>query len=141
MTNDSLARSYLEKAKVRLAVLDLLFEKEAYSDVVREAQELVELALKALLRHIGIEPPKWHDVGAIILEHRERFAGVSQTDLDRLASASTWLRKERELSLYGDVDFIPTERYTPDDGTRAIEDARFVLTVAERVVGAERTTP
>jgi len=39
MTNDSLARSYLEKAKVRLAVLDLLFEKQAYSDVVPEAQE------------------------------------------------------------------------------------------------------
>lgn len=47
MTNESLARSYLKKASDRLDVLELLFGKGAYSDVVREAQELVELALKA----------------------------------------------------------------------------------------------
>lgn len=62
MTNRSLATSYLLKARKRLLVLELLLREEAYSDVVREAQELVELALKALLRHAAIEPPKWHDV-------------------------------------------------------------------------------
>jgi hypothetical protein len=40
MTNRSLAESYLVKARKRLLVLDLLFREEAYSDVVREAQEL-----------------------------------------------------------------------------------------------------
>ena len=140
MTNDSLSRSYLRKAQVRLGVLDLLVEKRAYSDVVREAQELVELALKALLRHVGIEPPKWHDVSTILLEHRDRFPGVAEADLERLATASTWLRKERELSLYGDIDFIPTEQYGQDDAARAIEDARFVLGVAERTIGGQRAT-
>jgi len=140
MTNDSLSRSYLRKAQVRLSVLELLLEKRAYSDVVREAQELVELALKALLRHVGIEPPKWHDVSTILLEHRDRFPGVAEADLERLATASTWLRKERELSLYGDIDFIPTEQYGRDDAARAIEDARFVLGVAERTIGGQRAT-
>ncbi len=136
MTNDSLARSYLRKAQVRVGVLELLQDKGAYSDVVREAQELVELALKALLRHVGIEPPKWHDVGSIILEHKDRFRGTAAHDLERVARASTWLRKERELAFYGDVDFVPTEQYGPDAGARAIDDARFVLRVAERVIGA-----
>ena len=138
MTNDSLSRSYLRKAQVRLSVLELLLEKRAYSDVVREAQELVELALKALLRHVGIEPPKWHDVSTILFEHRERFVGVTEADLERLATASTWLRKERELSFYGDIDFIPTEQYGPDVAARAIDDARFVLGVAERAIGGQR---
>jgi HEPN domain-containing protein len=40
--------------------------EDDYSDVVREAQEIVELALKGMLRQIGIEPPKWHDVGQLI---------------------------------------------------------------------------
>ncbi len=137
MTNDSLARSYLHKAEVRIDVLDLLLEKLAYSDVVREAQELVELALKALLRHVGIEPPKWHDVSTILLDHRNRFVALTDADLERLVAASVWLRKERELSFYGDVDFIPTERYTRDDATRAIEDARFVLGVAGRAIGVQ----
>lgn len=45
MENVTLARSYLEKARVRLKVLDLLLDEEAYSDVVRESQEPVEIAL------------------------------------------------------------------------------------------------
>jgi HEPN domain-containing protein len=63
MTNISLAKSYLKKATVRLDILDLLLEKEAYSDVVREAQEIVELAVKGMLRAVGVEPPKIHEVG------------------------------------------------------------------------------
>ncbi|MDQ6733631.1 MAG: HEPN domain-containing protein, partial [Nitrospirota bacterium] len=61
-------RSYLRKASDRLDILDLLLRKEAYSDVVREAQEIVELALKGMLRAIGIEPPKLHDVGGLLLK-------------------------------------------------------------------------
>jgi hypothetical protein len=67
----TLAESYLEKATKRLRVLDVLLEEEAFSDVVREAQELVELALKGILRYVGVDPPKWHDVGPIIAEHRD----------------------------------------------------------------------
>jgi hypothetical protein len=31
-----------------------------------------------------------------------------------LAPLAKWLRKERELSFYGDTDFIPTEEYTKE---------------------------
>jgi HEPN domain-containing protein len=65
--------------------LGLPFEREDYSDVVREAQEAVELATKAMLRKVGIDPPKWHDVGGIIVEHRDRFPATLQSDLERLA--------------------------------------------------------
>ena len=57
MTNSSLARSYLKKAAARLSLLSILQKKGAYSDVVREAQEIVELALKGMLRQVGLEPP------------------------------------------------------------------------------------
>jgi|GEM_PF-2378560 HEPN domain-containing protein len=58
MTNETLALSYFRKASDRLDVLDLLLKKEAYSDVIREAQECVELALKAMLRYVGGGAPK-----------------------------------------------------------------------------------
>jgi hypothetical protein len=127
VTNDSLARSYLAKARVRLKVLELLRAEGAWSDVVREAQEVVELALKALLREVGIEPPKWHDVGGFLLEHRGRFSARLLPDLEGLAAISAWLRKEREFSFYGDVDFIPTDQYAETDARRAIDDATFVV--------------
>jgi hypothetical protein len=50
MTNTSLAQSYLLKASKRLKILPVLLAEAAYSDVIREAQEIVELALKGMLR-------------------------------------------------------------------------------------------
>jgi len=43
MTNTSLAQSYLVKAIKRLKILAVLLDDAAYSDVVRESQEIVEL--------------------------------------------------------------------------------------------------
>lgn len=33
------------------------------------------------------------------------------------------MRKERELSFYGDIDFVPTERYTRKHAQRALDDS------------------
>jgi HEPN domain-containing protein len=136
MTNEALAHSYLRKALDRLDILDLLMGKGAYSDVVREAQEIVELALKAMLREVGVEPPKWHDVGGILQQERARFAPEIQAELDDLARISEWLREEREVSFYGDDDVVPTEAYDEEDGTRATRDARKAVACARNVVRA-----
>jgi len=72
-----------------------------------------------MLRQVGVEPPKWHDVGGLLLEQHTRFEERVALRIPRLAEASEWLRGERELSFYGDVDFIPTEQYTREDGLRA----------------------
>ena len=136
MTNLSLAQSYLKKASDRLEILDLLLRKGAYSDVVREAQKLVELALKGMLRAVGIEPPKFHDVGGLLLEHRDKFAADIVPALERLAAVSKKLRKERELAFYGDIDFIPIEEYGPDDAKEAMEGAQFVLEIARKVIAS-----
>ncbi|MCP9456791.1 MAG: HEPN domain-containing protein [Nitrospira sp.] len=98
MTNESLARSYLKNTADRLDVLDLLLKKGAYSDVVRKAQKLVELALKGMLKVVGIKPPKLHDVGGLLRDHRDRFPEAVRSVLDVLAHLSKRLRKERELA-------------------------------------------
>src|SRR4030067_1997174 len=125
MPNVTLAQSYLIKAKKRLKILDLLLTEEAYSDVVREAQEIVELALKGMVREGGVEPPRWHDVSDLILEHRGRFPDLVGQRVYDLTRISRWLRKEREFSFYGDLDFVPTEQYTVEDARRATKDAQF----------------
>ncbi len=134
MKNLSLARSYLVKTQKRLKILEMLLEENDYSDVIREAQEIVELALKGMLRQIGIEPPKWHDVGPLILEYRARFPDEVSSQAEKLAEISAWLRKEREFAFYGDIDFIPTERYTKNDAQRAIDDAKFTIQMAELTI-------
>ncbi len=81
MSNVSLAQSDLIKATKRLAILPVLFDSAAYSDVVGEAREIVELALKAMLRQVGAEPPKWHDVSSIVAEFAQRFRADIQADI------------------------------------------------------------
>lgn len=134
MTNVSLAQSYLAKSRVRLTILPVLFEAAAYSDVVREAQEIVELALKGMLRQAGLEPPHWHDVGGLLQQHANRFTAVTPHELERLVETSAWLRKEREFAFYGDIDFIPTEQYDAATATRAIQGAQLCVAVAARVI-------
>jgi HEPN domain-containing protein len=139
VTNASLARSYLVKAQKRLKALAVLRDEGAHSDVVREAQELVELALKGVLRAVGIEPPKFHDVGGLLLEHAAKLPGHAGDRLPRAAEISKRLRRERELAFYGDIDFIPTEEYSAADAVRAYDEAAWVVVLATDVIGGLET--
>ena len=134
MTNESLARSYLVKAEKRLKALATLRDEDAHSDVVREAQELVELALKGMLRAVGVEPPKFHDVGGLLVEHGAKFVPAVRERLPLAAEISRRLRRERELALYGDIDFIPTEQYSAPDAQRAYDEAAWVLALAQEAI-------
>jgi len=134
LTNVTLAKSYLEKAKVRLKIVEFLIREGAYSDVVREAQEAVELALKGMLRIIGVEPPKQHDVGYLLVEYKDMLPEDVREKVDELAYISKWLRKEREFSFYGDIDFIPTLEYTREDAERAYNDLKKIIEAAEKTI-------
>uniref|UniRef100_A0A7V5XGB1 HEPN domain-containing protein n=1 Tax=Thermodesulfobacterium geofontis TaxID=1295609 RepID=A0A7V5XGB1_9BACT len=134
MTFEDLAKSYIKKAKVRLEMLEFLYKRKAYSDVVREAQEAVELATKAILRQRGIEPPKYHDVSSLFFHHKDKFPEISEEELKKMAKISKFLRKERELSFYGDIDFIPTEEYTAKEAKLAIKGTKFIISLAERII-------
>ena len=73
-------------------------------------------------------------LGGNSLEFQNRFPASVRPHIERTASISSWLRKEREFSFYGDVDFIPTEEYSQEDALRAIRDAQFVVEIAKQVI-------
>jgi hypothetical protein len=136
MHNPDLARDYLRRAEVRLEALNVLVEGESWADVVREAQEIVELTLKGLLRSCGIDPPRIHDVSGILLAERERLPGNLQDDVEVLAEASRQLRRDRELAFYGAEDLTPSGFYSEEDAVRARDCARTtVATVKPHVLG------
>lgn len=134
MTTNDLAAGYHRKCVDRLAALEVLHARAAFSDVIRESQEVVELALKGMLRWAGIDPPKIHDVGDLLLQFAERFEGVTSHQLTALAEASKELRKEREFSFYGDIDFIPTDEYDLDDADTALGQARLATDCLGRLL-------
>lgn len=133
MTNDDLSSSYLIKAEKRLKILDILMKEEDYSDVVREAQEIVELAQKSILRKLGIDPPKWHDVSDIILANLELIPDEIHQDIKKIINITKWLRGEREISFYGDIDFIPTSEYDIEDARKAISCAVEWVSICKKL--------
>jgi HEPN domain-containing protein len=110
--------------------------RRRFNIVVREAQESVELMLKAALRWVGVEPSKTHDVSEILLRERGKFPSFFQNELGKIAEISRVLTRERGRSFYGDEDRgIPaSELYSESDAREATENARLILDLCERLV-------
>jgi HEPN domain-containing protein len=115
-----LAKDYYLRSGMRLKALETLANEGAYPDVVRESQELSELLLKGLLRACGIDPPKVHDVGPSLAQFESLLPEEVRTNLQKIIEISRSLRKEREISFYGDDDLIPLNSFTIEDAQNAI---------------------
>jgi len=127
MQNMDLASDYVRRAHARLAAIDALFDQASWADVVRESQEVVELALKGLLRAHGVEPPRLHDVADVMIAEQARLPLAVQQDLDKLTDASRTLRRDRELAYYGAEDLTPSDFYKQADAVKARDAARLVV--------------
>jgi HEPN domain-containing protein len=134
MRNRDLATDYVRRAAVRLRAVDVLFEAKSWADVVRESQEVVELALKGALRSLGVEAPRIHDVSDVLLAERERLPEPLRRDADRVAAISRDLRRDRELAFYGAEDLTPSDFYSESDATRARDGATLIVRLVKPIV-------
>jgi len=133
MVNLALAEDYIKRAKLRLKVLEEFFKEEDYADVIRISQEIVELAQKAMLILINISPPKWHDVIDILIANKEKLPEEVAQAIIKLRRGAKWLRSQREIAFYGDLDFIPTRDYSKKEALKALELAQKFLKLAEKL--------
>ena len=129
MRNLDLAKDYLLRANGRLKAVDTLLAEGLWADVVRECQEVVELALKGLLRHHDIEVPRVHDVSEVLEENSSRFPKVVLDALEELTETSRDLRRDRELAFYGSEDITPHSFYKEKHAQSARRRARRVVII------------
>jgi HEPN domain-containing protein len=108
-------------------------EEEQYYRAVRKCQEVVELALKALLMFKGIAGyPKSHDIGKFVIDSLKD--DLDSSLLEEMARASDELTKERARSFYATAKWFPTEAYTWDDANTSLLRARFVLDEVAKLI-------
>ena len=139
MNTQEMATGLLQEAAYRLEGLRRSQEQGQSSYVVRLAQECVELALKAALRFYGVEPPKWHDVGRLLMESRDRLPPQMQERLPEMVEISAKLRKERELSMYGDetLGLPPSRLYSEAEAAQAAGWAELVYGLAAQAIAGQ----
>lgn len=125
----SLAADYLRKARARRKALEILNAEQSFDDVVREAQEIVELCLKGALRMIGIDPPKKHDVADLLIRFQDRLPARWRDRLGEIESFSKRLLEERGHAFYGDESsLIPAaELFTNEDAAYAIRSVELSI--------------
>jgi len=136
MNSIEMARSYVAEAERRIRVAELMLGEGAYAYCIKQSQEAVELLLKATLRAVGVEPPKWRDAGPVLLRFSERFPEWFRSEIPVLASISRWLSREREPSMYGDEEtgLPPSMLYTEPYAAKAVEAAKSVYSLVKRLV-------
>lgn len=132
--NRELAADYVRRAQARLRAIDVLFDARSWADVVRESQEVVELALKGLLRSCGMEAPRIHDVSDVLLAERSRLPAPLRDEVERLAAISRDLRRDRELAFCGAEDLTPSSFYSEQDAVRARDGAALTVRLVAPLV-------
>ncbi len=101
-----------------------------FNMVVRRAQEVVELTLKAALKILGVDYPKVHDVAPLFSDQLRQKRGIDDPALlQRIEEASLWLAESRASSFYLDRE------YGAEDAEKAIQDAAFVLSETKKLLG------
>ena len=125
MTTVDAANSSLEDARESLYEPLQSRDRKMYHRAVRRSQEAVELSLKALCWFYALVPPKSHDTGAFI--QRELGRSIDPRILQKMATLSRTLEKERATSFYTTEFISPKEKYSKIDADDAIEGAQFVV--------------
>jgi HEPN domain-containing protein len=119
----------LQGAREFLPELQRAFERESWNVVVRRAQEIVELSLKAALKMMGIEYPKEHDVADVFAQAcMIRGLGIEEAALNTVREISARLARDRQPAFYME------RRYSQDDAVRARQGAQMVLALIGQLV-------
>ncbi|MCX8183034.1 MAG: HEPN domain-containing protein [Crenarchaeota archaeon] len=131
-----IAQSYLKQAGARLSDAEDACREGNHPYAVRLSQECVELSLKAVLKAVGIEYPKVHDVSSILLSVEQRFPEWFREELQYLSESSKILVKKREASFYGGEETFlsPDEVIGEEDARDAVDRAMKAFSLCKKLV-------
>lgn len=122
MNNHETAEKLISEAHLLQEEMDRAYEGRHWNLVVRRAQEIVELCLKGLLKALGAEYPRRHDVGDAFAEAvTAKCPDVDHRILEQLRVISSYLARDRAPAFYMEQEF------TQEQAEQAKADAQFVL--------------
>jgi HEPN domain-containing protein len=135
MISKKMAENYLADATSILSEAKVAKGSDLHHRAIRLSQESLELSLKAVLRSVGVEYPKEHDVSDAIDENLQKFPDWFRSISPELKEGSEWLSERRGLSMYGDeiAGKPPSQLFTSEDSAKALEYADRAVNIARRL--------
>jgi HEPN domain-containing protein len=131
-----MAIDYLRRARSRLIDAGSALDRGDYPEVVRYSQESVELSLKAALRIVGIEYPKVHDVGDILVINKDKYPEWFIVELDKIRVISAELAMKRAPAMYGveEMGKTPSDLFDKEDARDSLEKASYIISIVDRLI-------
>lgn len=128
MTTEDMARDHIRWAHGSLGEAREALRRKDYPRTVRRAQECVELSVKAVLRALGIEYPKEHDVSDVLRDLRMDLPGWFEEAVPLIADIMAKITPQRGPAMYGmEGQMKPAGAiFSEEDALRALKDAEFV---------------
>jgi hypothetical protein len=133
MKNNIAGRSYVEDAKIILEEAEESFNKGYNHRAIRKCQESVELALKGILRVVGIEYPKSHRIG-VVLKDSALKEKLEEGTLEKIITIADRLADEREIAFCGLDTSSAKDMFDEDDASEAIADAHYIMKIIDKLL-------
>lgn len=128
MNNTDLNGRLILEAQMIMEEAKRAFDSGAWNLVVRRSQEVVELSLKGLLKLMGVESPKIHDVGETFAKIcAEKKIAIESGKLAEIQRISHQLARDRAPAFYMEKE------YTREQANQALQSAETVLSKAEEM--------
>ena len=128
MNNADLNGRLIREAQIIMEEAKRAFDGEAWNLTVRRSQEVVELSLKGLLKLMGVESPKIHDVGGTFVKIcAEKKIAIESEKLADIQQVSHQLARDRGPA------FDMEKEYTREQASHALQSAESVLTEAREL--------
>jgi len=136
LINKRMAQNYLSDSTSILSEAKAARNSEVHHRAIRLSQESLKLTLKAILRAVGIEYPKEHEVSDAMKENLEKLPDWFRSQMAYLEEGSVWLSERRGPSMYGDeiAGKPASELFTADDSGKAVEYADRALELARKLL-------
>ena len=128
MNNTDLNGRLILEAQMIMEEAKRAFDSEAWNLAVRRSQEVVKLSLKGLLKLMGVESPKTHEVGDTFAKIcTEKKIAIESGKLAEIQQISHQFAHDRAPALYMEKE------YTRAQANQALQSAGTVLTEAEEL--------
>jgi len=128
VNNFQAGQQLLQEAELDLERVRQEFKQGRWNRVMRASQEAVEHSLKGLLKMMGVEYPKIHDVGNLLQKVcKDRGLGIKEQVLRQIAEISSYLANEGSLCFYME------RKYSQQEAEVAMRGAEKVLQEARQL--------
>mgnify|MGYP000244577948 CR=1 FL=1 len=121
MDNYEVTGSTVGRAERCMREAEQAFKEGDWNLTIRRVQEGVELMMKAILRFVGVEVPKMHDVADIVIKKLEEKGVEVGEDKERVKEISHVLSKMRAPAFYGEVV------YGEEEAKRVMQEGKWVM--------------